>query len=183
MPSTPITQGPLGPLSSGNHTFTITATDATGAVATPLTGTFAVTGPTISSVNVNLTAPIPVITWNVASSVGIAGTSITVDGNPLFALYGPFGNIFNANYSGAIGGLPRGNHTFTYLRDRPKMRRPFRSPAHLPSRRPNTTCPGPSSQDSARVEMRMQLSEVIHPDRILWVACTEVTSMRLGPAA
>ncbi|MCE5269049.1 MAG: hypothetical protein LLG00_14335 [Planctomycetaceae bacterium] len=67
--------------------------------------------PTISSVVV-----VPaqgVITWNALAASGIASSSLTLDGTPVQVL-GPFVNPSGGvNFSGQIGNVSVGNHTFT----------------------------------------------------------------------
>ena len=58
-----------GAISSGSHTYVITATDGAGNWS-QRTGTFATPGPTISGVVVSLKQGI--ITWNAAASAGVA---------------------------------------------------------------------------------------------------------------
>ena len=106
--------GVFGPLSAGSHSYTIQSADSQGNTATA-SGTFTVavhTGPTISGVVVNSLAAVPVITWNVADTAGIASTALSVDGTAVTTVYGPYGTANSANYAGAIGVLPDGSHSY-----------------------------------------------------------------------
>ncbi len=107
--------GLLGTLSAGAHTYVITATDVNG-VASTAQGTFTLagpmgSGPEISNVVVDTAAATPVITWNVADTVGIQSATLTLDGASL-PLYGPYGDSRNANYAGSLGAVPAGSHTY-----------------------------------------------------------------------
>jgi hypothetical protein len=101
-------------LSSGSNSYIITVTGADGVSAT-YTGV----SPTISSVVIDTSSAVPVITWNVnthGAGAGISSTTITVDGTYL-TISGPFSagtssTTSNANYAGLLGYLPAGNHTF-----------------------------------------------------------------------
>ena len=106
--------GLLGTLTPGSHTYVIKATDVNGK-SNSSTSTFtvpgAVNGPLISSVVVAASAATPVITYRVTDTVGITSTTITVDGTPL-TLFGPYGTKYAANYSGLLGTLSAGSHTY-----------------------------------------------------------------------
>ena len=106
----------VGTLSTGSHTYVITATDVTGVAATPVTASFTVgtptSGPTIGSVTLGLDSSPPVITWNVTDSVGIQTSSITIDGGKVSTVYGPYGSGNNVTYAAAVGTLSAGSHTY-----------------------------------------------------------------------
>ncbi len=53
-----------------------------------------------------------VITWNVADSDGVAGSSLKIDGVNASHVYGPYAATSGVNYSGAIGTLSAGTHTY-----------------------------------------------------------------------
>jgi hypothetical protein len=107
--------GLLGALAGGSHTYVVTATNAYGATATA-TGTFTTTapaskGPTISNIVVATSANPPVITWRLTDTAGIKVSTITVDGTYL-PVYGPYGTIYAGNYSGVMGTMSAGKHTY-----------------------------------------------------------------------
>ncbi len=99
-----------GQRTSGTHTYVITATDGLGN-ASELTGTFSVTGPTISGVIA--AASQQVITWNVAGSLAVASTSLTIDGNLDLNISGPYAASSGTNYAGTFDQLASGSHMFT----------------------------------------------------------------------
>ena len=99
-------------LSSGSHTYTITATDDAGN-ASQYSGRFVVgtdTGPTISKVAVSTAQQ--VITWNAAASAGVESSSLTIDGAAVTKISGPYTAPPGVNYSGAFGTLSAGTHTY-----------------------------------------------------------------------
>ncbi|MBU4273405.1 MAG: hypothetical protein KKA28_16220, partial [Planctomycetes bacterium] len=114
---------PLGTLSAGAHNYSIVATDNAGNPTSPAyTGTFDVlptTGPTISHVVVAEAGTAKngtlessdklLITWSATRFNGIASKSLTVDGQAVSTIYGPYGD----NYAGVFGPLAAGQHTFT----------------------------------------------------------------------
>ncbi len=114
--------GALSGLSAGTHSYVIYATDtATSPVTSQYTGSFTVTGsspaptnpgPTISNVDVALSANPPVITWSAADSNGLGPMGLTVDGKTMTTIYGPYGSSTAANYAGALGGLSAGTHSY-----------------------------------------------------------------------
>ena len=67
-------------------------------------------GPTIGSVVVSTAKN--VITWNAADSDGVAGASLKIDGANVSKVYGPYAATSGVNYSGAIGTLSAGTHTY-----------------------------------------------------------------------
>ena len=99
-----------GVLSAASHTYTITATDKSGAVTT-LTGTFTLAGPTISKVAFSLAKQ--AITWNLLDLAGVQSTSIAFDGKDATAILGPYKAASGANYSAWYGALAAGSHTYT----------------------------------------------------------------------
>jgi large repetitive protein len=101
--------GVFGPLSSGPHTYVITATDGFGCVS-KLSGTFNVAGPKISQVVISATQS--AITWNVAAEYGVATSGLTVDGVAVANLSGPFTAPPGVNYSGSLAGIAAGSHTY-----------------------------------------------------------------------
>lgn len=100
--------GTFGSLSTGSHSYVITALDGFGN-STQFTGTFRV-GPTISQVVVSQTQN--VITWNAAALAGVASTSLTIDGAAIKHLAGPFIAPPGVNFAGSLGTLAAGNHTY-----------------------------------------------------------------------
>jgi len=101
-------QDSFGTLPSGNHTYAITVTSGAGQT-TRSVGVFAVSGPAIGKVVVSTAAG--VITWNALSSNGVASTSLTIDGNGI-GVSGPYAAASGFNYSGALGSLATGSHTY-----------------------------------------------------------------------
>jgi large repetitive protein len=100
--------GTFGTLASGNHTYTITATSRAG-VTTKTIGVFAVSGPSIGNIVVSTSTGY--ITWNAASSVGIASSSLTIDGDGM-EIYGAYAASSGTNFSSALGSLSSGSHTY-----------------------------------------------------------------------
>jgi hypothetical protein len=100
---------PYGALAAGTHTYVITATNDNG-VTSQTTGTFVLTGPVISQVTVSQTTG--EITWNAAADVGVRSTSVTLDGNALTDLRGPFDAAVGVNYAAFYSTLAVGTHTF-----------------------------------------------------------------------
>ncbi len=121
--------GVFGPLAAGVHDYTIEATDFNG-VRSEYSGTFNVlptTGPTISHVvvaearmgsdldGIKETSDKLVITWSATSDDGNSSRvwrrpqSLTVDGQNVTAIYGPYG----VNYAGVFGPLAAGVHDYT----------------------------------------------------------------------
>jgi hypothetical protein len=93
-------------------TVDVRVVTAGGTSATSSVDKFAyLAGPTISSVVVASSAATPAITWNVADSAGIQSATITVDGANL-AVSAPSGTSVNANYTGVLGALAAGSHTY-----------------------------------------------------------------------
>jgi hypothetical protein len=101
-------RGAFGALSSGNHTYAITVTSGAGQT-TKSVGVFAVSGPAISKVAVSTAAGI--ITWNAASSNGVASTTLTIDGAGA-SVSNPYSALSGVNYSAALGSLATGSHTY-----------------------------------------------------------------------
>jgi hypothetical protein len=101
--------GVYGALSSGNHTYVITATDSAGN-SSQCAGTFDVAGPTIGMLVVDPTQN--VITWNAIDADGVASSRLTVDGTAVTMLYGPYAASSGVNFAGVYGELPSGNHTY-----------------------------------------------------------------------
>jgi hypothetical protein len=105
----------IGNLSAGTHNYVITATDVNGVTNTyadVCTVNSTAGGPIIGKIVVDLNRSTPVITWNVADTAGIRSTSITVDGNPVNRVYGPYGSKYDANYAGVVGNLSSGSHSY-----------------------------------------------------------------------
>ena len=112
----------FGPLAAGSHTVSIQTTDAKG-VSSYYSSTFdvlAVQGdaPTIADVVVAEADPPRngilksneklVISWNLTDADGIASKSLSVDGNAVAPIYGPYGSA----YCGVFGPLAAGSHTY-----------------------------------------------------------------------
>ncbi len=105
---------PYGSLAGGTHTYTITATDLLGH-SNSLTGSFSLpspvpAGPTISGV-VASTAK-GKITWNAADSDGIGSVALTINGNSVSSISGPYAAASGFNYSAAMGSLAAGDYSF-----------------------------------------------------------------------
>jgi hypothetical protein len=97
-------------LLAGSYNYTITATDKLGNTS-QYTGSFNVTGPTISGVVV--AAAQGLMTWNVLDSGGVANASFTVDGKSVSMIYGPYAATSGVNYAGAFGTtLSAGIHNY-----------------------------------------------------------------------
>jgi hypothetical protein len=101
--------GSLSGIAAGNHTYTITATDALGIVVQS-TGTFTI-GPTVAKVVFG--AKQNVLTWNVAAAFGVKNSSLIVDGGAVSNLSGPYVDAPGVNYSASLGSLSAGSHTYT----------------------------------------------------------------------
>ena len=100
--------GAFDPLSSGTHTYVITATDNNGVVS-QYTGTFA-PGPTISGVAVSYADK--VMTWNAASTIGVAASGLTVDGTVIRIVQGPYLAPSGYNFLWGYGVLAPGTHSY-----------------------------------------------------------------------
>ncbi len=105
----------LPTLTTGDHAYTITATDKAGNVST-LSGSFAWTapvssGPTISQVAVSQTKAR--ISWNVFSANGVASATVAIDGKTASSIGGPYAASSGVNYSAPLGSLAAGSHTYT----------------------------------------------------------------------
>ncbi len=115
--------GVFGPLEAGSHAYTIEVTDTNG-IASTHNGVFNVIAaapdpPQIGNVVVAETANLPrdgllnseetlVLTWTLTDADGIASKSLSVDGNTVAPIYGPYGNA----YAGLLGQLPQGTHAY-----------------------------------------------------------------------
>ena len=53
------------------------------------------------------------ITWNVTDPAGLQSSSITIDGNAVTSLYGPYTAASGVNYAAVYGALSAGAHTYT----------------------------------------------------------------------
>jgi len=104
-----------GNLPAGTHSYSIVATDKAGN-ATRLNGTFTVaapassSSPTISGVAVSLTKG--TITWNALDSDGIGSVALTIDTLPAAKINGPYKAASGQNYSGVMGSLQAGGHSY-----------------------------------------------------------------------
>ena len=78
-------------------------------MTTKSVGVFAVSGPTIGKVAVSTATG--VITWNAASSNGVASTALTIDGAGT-NISGPYAAPSGVNYAGTLGSLATGSHTY-----------------------------------------------------------------------
>jgi hypothetical protein len=67
-------------------------------------------GPTIGGIVVSMAKN--VITWNAVDSDGVAGASLKIDGVDISQVHGPYKATSGVNFSGAIGGLSAGTHTY-----------------------------------------------------------------------
>ncbi len=107
--------GMFGVLSSGTHSYTITATDKLGN-SSQSTGTFSTqgqAGPAIGSVVV--VAAQGLMTWNVLYPAGIGTTGLTVDGAVVKTIYGPIAATSGVNFAGVFGTLAAGPHGYTII--------------------------------------------------------------------
>jgi hypothetical protein len=105
----------LPTLTTGDHAYTITATDKAGNVST-LSGSFAWTapvssGPAISQVAVSETKDR--ISWNVFDADGVAGSTVAIDGKTASSISGPYAASSGVNYSAPLGTLATGQHSYT----------------------------------------------------------------------
>jgi hypothetical protein len=100
--------GAFGALSSGNHTYAITVTSTAGQT-TKSVGNFAVSGPAIAKVTVSTASGI--ISWNAVSSNGVASSALTIDGAGT-GVSNPYSAMSGVNYSGVLGSLAVGSHTY-----------------------------------------------------------------------
>jgi cyclophilin family peptidyl-prolyl cis-trans isomerase len=112
---------PIGTWDSGSHTYTIQTTDMRGISATS-TGTFTVAAsPQMISNVVIAEAAAPrngtlesnealKITWATSSGNGIASQTMTVDGQAIAAIKGPYGGLY---YSCPIGTWAAGSHSYS----------------------------------------------------------------------
>ena len=99
----------IGTLSTGSHTYVITASDSDGN-SSQSSGTLTVEGPTINSA---VASPAQgVISWNVVDPVKVACYSVTVDGAVAPNLYGPYASSSGLNYAAAYGPLGSGTHAY-----------------------------------------------------------------------
>ncbi len=104
--------GLLGTLSTGSHAYAISVQGADGTTTT-YSSSFVVSNvvATISAIVIAPSASTPVITWNVADTLGVQAARVTVDGASL-TVYGPYGSSTSANYAGLLGTLSPGTHTY-----------------------------------------------------------------------
>ena len=117
--------GVFGSLAAGQHAFMIEATDFNG-VRSEYYGTFDVAATTAAAPVISLVVVAEagaggnrdgtldssdqlVITWSATSDDGIASKSLTVDGQAVSTIYGPYG----VNYAGVFGPLAAGTHAYT----------------------------------------------------------------------
>jgi large repetitive protein len=100
----------LGSLTTGSHTYVITASDNSGRWS-QFSGIFQVTNPapTISKVAVSVAKGL--ITCNAYDADGVATVSVTVDGVARKIL-GPYKAASGYNYQGVFGVLAAGKHTY-----------------------------------------------------------------------
>jgi hypothetical protein len=101
-------QGTFGALSSGNHTYKIAVTSRAG-LTTESVGAFAVSGPSIGKIVVSTATGW--LTWNAASSNGVASSTVTIDGVGA-NVAGAYMAASGCNYSAALGSLTTGSHTY-----------------------------------------------------------------------
>ena len=104
--------GVFGTLSAGNHCYVITATDKAGH-ASSSTGVFSVAanvGPAIGGVVV--VAEQGLMTWNAQGSIGMANSSLMVDGKAVPQVNGPYTAATGVNFSGVFGTLSAGSHAY-----------------------------------------------------------------------
>jgi hypothetical protein len=112
----------IGMLAAGIHGYRVITTDTRG-VSTVASGEFTVVAPVppaIASVvvaaaakqydNVLEPSEMLVITWAATSSLRIASQSVTVDGQAMKSINGPYGGLY---YSCSIGTRAVGAHTYT----------------------------------------------------------------------
>ena len=103
---------PLGSLTPGQHTYTITATDRAGNTSTS-SATFIVAaqGPTIGQVAVSQAKGR--ITWNATDPDGVKSSTISIDGKLVSGVAGPFAAASGVNLSAPLGNLTAGDHAYT----------------------------------------------------------------------
>lgn len=105
-----------GTLSTGLHTYTITATDTAGVTSTA-TNTFttnevtATSMPVISSIVVSQAAGRA--TWNVLDTTAIAYSTMAIDGVSIPFVSGPYSATSGVNFSGPLTILSAGSHALT----------------------------------------------------------------------
>ena len=88
---------PLGLLTVGDHTYTITATDKAGHTSTSsATITVTAQGPTIGQVVVSQAKGR--ISWNAVDPDGVAGSTLSIDGKPVSNVAGPFAAASGVNF-------------------------------------------------------------------------------------
>lgn len=98
-------------LAAGAHDFVITATDKFGDT-TDYTGSFSIdnAGPSIGQIAQSTAEGI--LTWNTADADGIRSASITLDGNAITNIWGPFTAASGVNYAAVIGKPSIGTHSY-----------------------------------------------------------------------
>ena len=114
----------VGAWSAGTHSYSITATNASGFSSTS-SGTFNVTASAITPITIGSVvvaeAAAPwdgtlastealVITWAASSSNKIASQAVTIDSRTVSTIYGPYGGLY---YSCPIGAWSAGSHAYT----------------------------------------------------------------------
>jgi hypothetical protein len=106
--------GPLGPLSTGAHSYTITATDRLGNQSST-SDTFSISsqGPTVSQVTVSEARGR--ISWNAASPRGVASATLQIDGTLVVGVVGPFSAASGVNFSAALPALAVGAHSYKII--------------------------------------------------------------------
>ena len=103
---------PLGSLTAGSHSYTITATDRAGNVSTS-TNSFVLanpTGPVISQVVISQTKGR--ISWNAYDPQGTKSSSILIDGATVANVSGPYKASSGVNFSAPVGTLTAGTHSY-----------------------------------------------------------------------
>jgi large repetitive protein len=114
-PTTANYSASLGLLNAGLHTISITATNTLNVPST-LNANFVLdsqtsVGPTISLVTVSESRAR--ISWNALDSKGVTGSTLSIDGNPVSSIAGPFTAVSGVNFSAPLDSLLAGMHSYS----------------------------------------------------------------------
>jgi large repetitive protein len=105
----------LGLLNAGVHTVTITATNTLNVPST-LNANFILdsqtsVGPTVSQVVVSESKAR--ISWNAVDTTGVTSSTLSIDGNVVSSVAGPFTAGSGVNFSAPLNSLAAGSHSYT----------------------------------------------------------------------